>query len=422
MIAAGDHLLVFMPARRDWPGAGRTAPGPATGVGYVLFQEGGVARAGNATLARLPSARSTDIVFDALDVYTGTVQAPRIGESKLRLALPHLLEERLLSDVADCHFAWIAAPDRAPSADGLTTLRVAVIERATLARTLEAFEQVQRPVQAAYSALYTLREPGEGVFALRVGDGRGLLRTGSDSGLAFDLGEDATSVLGVAKRSAGIVRLAASGELPDSLVDAAHALGIEVDRDAGAVDAAGIGGAVDLLQGPFAVSSRYGLPGQLLLRMTREGSWRTPAAWVLACTLISVVGLNATWWKLSSQYRDLRGTMLQTFRDAFPEERTVVDELAQARRTVAGLRTRAGRPSAGDFSVLNAQAVQVFADAPTGIVTLVEYQGGTYNVHCKPEALENPALRNALQARALAQRVELRFAPDGVVQIAPFGG
>ena len=114
--------------------------------------------------------------------------------------------------------------------------------------------------------------------------------------------------------------------------------------------------------------------------------------------------------------------MRHAFRDAFPNETTIEDELAQAKRSVAALRTRVGRPSADDFSVLNSQALQVFASAPVGIVAAIEYTDRNYVVRFKPGSVDRPELRNSLQARAMARGLTLRFDADGAAHLAPLGG
>ena len=110
-----------------------------------------------------------------------------------------------------------------------------------------------------------------------------------------------------------------------------------------------------------------------------------------------------------------------TMSDAFPSEPSIVDELAQARRSVAALRARSGRPSADDFSVLNAQALEIFSAAPVGVVAAIEYADGAFTIRFKPGSLDSASLRNTLQARALAHGLGLRFDADGVAHLAPLG-
>jgi general secretion pathway protein L len=407
---------------------------------YVAVQADGDMREGSAPLTRMPRARAVELVFDSLDVYTATVEAPRLGEAKLRQALPHMLEERMLGDPADHHFASMpsraeattdAAAGRtiigaiydAPSTVPGQRLSVAAIDRATLARMLEACAQAQLQPRAAYSELYTLPRPNNGVFGLKIsrGRGRGLMRTGLDQACVLDLRDGAAGALGLARAQTEIRQLlvfAVSAGSPTQPLPALDKLGIP-RQDAGhPVDVDAIADAVNLLQGSYASAGGYGLTGRLLARLSRDGAWKAPAVWLGVCFAIAVGGLNAYWLKLDSQFEGVRASMQHAFRDAFPNE-PVVDELAQARRNVAALRARAGRPSSDDFSVLNAQAAQLLADAPVGVVAAIDYANGSYTLRFAPGSMDNAALRNALQARAMGQNLALRFGVDGSAQLTP---
>ncbi|SPE31792.1 hypothetical protein SBBP1_590054 [Burkholderiales bacterium] len=421
------RLLVFVPARRNWPAGARGTLSPSSVVPFLALRADGSADQGAAPIGRLPKARTIDLVFDCLDVFSASVEAPRLNEARLRQALPNLLEERMLADPADCHFASTPGPQppgttSSGGADETTWLSVAAIDRTTLARTLEAFAQAQLHPHAAYSEIYTLPAPRDGTLCLRIDQGRGVIRTGWDQGCAFDIEDGAPGALALARHQLGIQRLRVYGRPGAQLPAVAQALGVEVEEAQFDVDLAAVDDAVNLLQGSYASGGGFGIPGRLIARLARQGAWRAPAAWLGVCAAIGIGGLNAYWLKLDAQYRDLRTSMRHTFRDAFPGEPTIIDELAQAARAVQTLRARAGRPSADDFSVLNAQALQVFASAPVGIVTDIEYADRSYRLRFKPGSVDKAELRNALQARAIAQGMALRFDADGSARLAPQGG
>jgi general secretion pathway protein L len=315
------------------------------------------------------------------------------------------------------------AIDEVPGAVPGQRLSIAAIDRTTLARTLEACQQAQLQPRAAYSELYTLPAPANGTFGLRItrGRGRGLLRTGLDQSCVLDLRDGAAGALGLARQQLGITHLdvyASSAGAPTQALPALDKLGIP-RQDAGRpVEPDALGDAVNLLQGSYASAGGYGLTGRVLARLSRDGAWKAPAAWLGICAAVAIGGLNAYWLKLNAEFQDLRTSMQHTFRDAFPNE-PAVDELAQARRDVAALRARAGRPSSDDFSVLNAEAAQLLADAPVGVVSAIDYANGAYTVHFVPGSMDSAALRNTLQARALGQGLALHFAADGSAQLAP---
>jgi len=415
---SATRLLAFVPARRYWSGPGRGGLSSATELAYLAVDSDDTLRAGAAPLAQLPKARALELVLDPLDVYSDTIDAPALGEARLRQALPNLLEERLLADPAECHFAAAAA---AAGDNGTTRLSVAAIERATLARVLEACAQVGLRPRAAYSLLYTVPEPQDGVYCLRTSGRHALLRTGRDQGSRFDLDEGGAATLALAARQLGIVRLRVYGPPADAVAALVQAAGIDASYAAEAIDQATLDGAVNLLQGAFAPGGGFGLTGQVLARWGRDGAWRAPAAWLALCAAVAIGGLNLYWWQLSTRFDDLRAQMHRTFRDGFPNESETY-LLEQARRSVAALRARAGRPSADDFSVLDGQALQLLATAPAGIVTGIDYADKTYRLHFRAGSLDDAALRNALQARAIAQGLVLQFDADGSARLAPREG
>jgi general secretion pathway protein L len=435
--ATAQQLLVFVPARRNWPGGSRATLGPASPVDYLALQADGTAEAGRSPLGTLPRARATELVFDGLDVYTATIEAPSLSESRLRQALPNLLEERMLADPADCHFASAPAPGgRQPDGAAAALLSVAAIDRATLSRTLEACGQAQITPRAAYSELYTVPVPQDGTYCARIASGRGLLRTGQDQGCAFDLEDGTAAALALAVRQFAIARLRLYGLPGEPMAEHVSALSaalwsssasspaslprVTVEAASAALNPQALGGAVNLLQGSFVPSGGFGFSGRLLSRLTRDGAWKAPAGWLAVCAAIAIGGLNAYWLQLDGRFQDLRASMHRVFRDGFPNESDAY-LLEQARRSVALLRARAGRPSADDFSVLNAQALQLLASAPVGIVAGIEYADNVYRIRFKPGSGDDPALRNALQARAPGLGLNLRFETDGAARLTPLG-
>jgi general secretion pathway protein L len=428
---ACQRLLVHVPPRRNWAPGVRGGFGPASRVGYTAIHADGSLSEGEAPLAELPKARSLELVFDRLDVFSACVDAPRLGEIRLRQALPNLLEERMLGDPADHHFA--SAPSReAPGpedrrAEGAAPgqrLSVSAIDRTTLARVLEACQQARLQPRAAYSEIYLLPRPAAGRFALRLERDRALLRAGDDEGCVFDLqDESGAATLSLARAQFGIRELlvyesAGAGAGSGHAREALARLGLPVEAAPAPLDLVAAEEAVNLLQGAYAPAGGYGLAGRIIGRLARNGAWKAPLGWAAACLVIAVGGLNAYWFKLNAEFQGVRASMQHAFRDAFPNE-PPVDELAQARRDVAALRARAGHASSDDFTALAAATARWLAAAPVGIVANLEYGGGSLKVGFRPGSVDNPALRNQLQARAQSQGLAVNFGADGSATLTP---
>lgn len=413
-----QRLLVFLPPHRALGAKGQLAS--STVVSYAAIGEGN-ATSGETPIALLPKAGAVDLVFDTSDVFVAAIDAPRLSDAKLRQALPNLLEDRLLADAADCHYAF-SAPQRAGGGATISPnpkLAVAAIDRGLLTRALDVLAEAGYRVRAAYDEIYTVPAPGAGLLSVRVDRGRGIARSGAHDGFAFDFdGDDGPPALLLAVRQLGIKRINAYGREAVRLAQLGAILGVAVEPTNRDADLAATDGAVNLLQGPFAAG---GVFGNLSLPRLSRGAVQAPLVWSAVAALTFLGGMNAYWLKLQSEATALRSGMETAFRSAFPEATAVVDPVLQTKRQLGGLRARAGMPSADDFSVLNAQAAQLFALAPIGSVAGVEYREGSLRIKTKPGTADNPGLQNNLRAQAVQQGLNLRFETDGSARLSPAG-
>lgn len=166
-----SRLLALLPPARS---SGRGTPVGSLRV-RTLAITGTRVDAGETSLAELPRGVRLELVLDAADVHLATLEAPRLSDTKLRLALPSLLEDRLLGNPADSHLAY--APER--EADG--RLRVAAVDRGWLTRVLDACAAANLTPRSAWSALHLLPMPADETLGLRVSAGRVWTGSGSPS-------------------------------------------------------------------------------------------------------------------------------------------------------------------------------------------------------------------------------------------------
>lgn len=415
------RLLVFLPPRHAQ--AGRSQLNSGTVVSYVALG-GRESSRGEAPIALLPKAGAVDLVFDSADVFVTAIEAPKLSEGKLRLALPNMLEDRLLADANDCHFAFsvprggsgtttIAAQPRMP---------VAVIDRGLLQRAIDVLIESGYRVRAAYSEIYTVPAPAAGVLSVRVDRGRGIARSATHDGFAFAIGDGTPPTLALAVRQLGIKRIQAFGREAARMQSVAEELGVQIDASAQEADLASTETAVNLMQGAFA---QGGLMGQLVggarLPSLSGRTARRVIGWSAVAVATAIVGMNLYWLKLDGEARSIRSQMETSFRSSFPEATTVVDPIVQTKRQLSDLRARAGIPSANDFSVLNARTAQLLSAAPVGSVAGMDYRDGALKVKFKPGVIENPALQNALRSAAVQQGLAIRFEADGSARVSAAG-
>lgn len=416
---SAQRLFVFVPPHRALGGRGKLAS--STVVSFAAVGAKGI-ESGETPIVLLPKASSVDLVFDTSDVFVAAVDAPRMPEAKLRLALPNLLEERLLSDPADCHFAFSpqARSGTVTTIASAPKLPVAVIDRGLLTSALDALSEAGHRPRAAYSEIYVVPAPAAGVLGVRLDRGRGIARSGKHDGFAFEF--DGTAVpppLLLAVRQLGIKRVQAYGRDAGKLVQFADQLGVAVEASQRELDPAATDAAVNLLQGAFAPG---GWLGSLSLPKLTTAKLKVPLIWTGVAATTFVVGMNAYWLKLEAEAKAIRAQMETAFRSAFPEATAVVDPVLQTQRQLGALRARAGIASADDFSVLNAQAAQLLSLAPIGSVAGIEYREGALRVKFKTGTADNPALQNTLRAQAIQLGLNLRFEADGSARLVPSGG
>lgn len=122
------------------------------------------------------------------------------------------------------------------------------------------------------------------------------------------------------------------------------------------------------------------------------------------------------WGRLAYEGRTLRGAMEDSFRQAFPDAKTIVDPTLQMTRNVADLRRAAGQPDASDLVPLLAKLAPALAAAggkPSGL----KYERGELELELAvASGTTRENLANRLQAPGLAVRVErVAAGPSGTV-------
>lgn len=413
-----QRLLVLLPPHRTLAGGGsRGQLSASTVVAFFTVDAAGALERGDAPIPLLPKAGQVDLVFDCGDIFCAEAEAPKLSEAKLRQALPNLLEDRLLSEAADCHFAFgTGAPVRGARAAKVPT---AVIHRGLLTRALDIFAESGIRPRRAYGDIYTVPAPSDGALCVRLDRGRGVARTGAHEGFAFEFdGSTIPPALSLAVRHGASQRVRAYGKEAPKLASLAPTLGATVEVVNLDLDVAAADNGVNLLQGSFAAASVFpGLP-RLSLR-----SLRAPLIWAGVAAAVFLIGMNAYWLKLEGERKTIRLDMQMAFKAAFP---SLDDdpELAveQARRELRRLKARAGVISNSDFSALNAQIAQMLAIVPIGSVATLEYRDGAMRLKFRPEAGVGADLQNVLRAQAAALGMIVRFDADGGARITVAGG
>ena len=340
------------------------------------------------------------LLLAASDVTLLRIVVPPLSATRLRAALPSLIEEFVIGDTAECAIAAGA------EADGQRL--IAVCDRDWLKNWIDALRQsgarrihvlpislcLPSPNSHLSAALFQYAHRYE--LALRLSDHEGI-------GLAVDVDDEIQRPNAVARL---IVTLA--GNHPVSLsVPAAQVALFEKWIDEEQLSqitlteqqwsdwiAASAKVSVDLISA-FEGNQRAAFPWR---------EWRWPIALAAAASLVNIAAINADWWRLRSEGQQLRDEITDIYRRSFPNETVVLDPLAQIKQKIAASRQASGQLNTSDFVVLAAALGEVWREAGNDLraIDALDYRDGTLTIKLKKTAqVSLAAMRSLLATREL---------------------
>jgi general secretion pathway protein L len=358
---------------------------------------------GQCAAALLPRDDDVVLVLPPRAVSWHRVALPKVAATRLRAALEGLLEDRLLADTTDLHFAL------EPGGRSGQTVWVAACQKVWLRGWLQTLEAAARPAGRIAPALWPL-VPSETPSATPGASRSFMLDVPSNIHWAYN--ENGQIWLG----SAGLLGVSCTplretplghGTAADMVVTAlmppaSDAPGEPGEFDVWLADPTVAGQAEKVLQQRFELVSppawllrcaqsdwnlaQFDLSlsagarrGQRLKRSFRQWrnapAWR-PARWGFAALLgVQLVGLNAAAWHERSALGAKQQAVTQTLQKTFPQVTLVLDAPVQMQREVARLQQASGALSAGDLETLLA-AIDQAAAGEALIPSVIAYSTG----------------------------------------------
>ena len=387
-----------------------TGANPAPGYSYALSPDGeAISQQGHTTAGLLPQPGRTGEVVAVVPAAMLSWQRATLpqgvgpGSPRLRAVLEGLLEEHLLDDPSQLHFAL------QPDATSGEAIWIACCPRAWLREHLQTLETAGRAVARVVPS----HAPGE-----PSPDGAQLLITGSvEYAQAVVYGAHADHAVVVLPLSRDTVpllpRLDADSPIhaePAVVSTAEQLLQQPVRLYTHAqtmLDASRSNW--DLAQLEFANSGRNRLQRRLgsgLNDVLHAPAWR-PARWgVVALLLITLIGANIGAWQERQQLQAKAALVRNTLTSTFPKVQVVVDAPVQMARELANLRQASGGLAASDAEPLLAAAGQALAALPANTVpSNIEYSNGELRLRGLPtDGFE--AFRQKLQAQGLQAQMQ----------------
>jgi general secretion pathway protein L len=394
---------------------------------FALATQGDVVeREGVAPLSELAgvvaAAQRVVLLLAASDVSLLRVKTPPLSAAKLKLALPNLIEDQLMTDPADC---VVVAGNLV---DGLRT--AAVVQRGWLDILSKTFTSFGARSLVAVPAQLCLPYRTDNVSAAITEQGVDIditLRISEQNGIGLPIMPEspqtaAAEVLAALRTivpAMPITLYVPQARVVDyqemlNVGNPAAVQGISVFADNWPC---WIGGAretpVNLISGLGAGSGPQ----------VNWRQWRWPIALAASMLLINAIGLNIDWLRMKREASALRAGMIQTYKATYPKETVILDAVAQMHKKIAEAERDAGQAAPDDF----AQIAGYFAEAlateirdskgrktGTSVIASLEYHERGLLVHVKPDSqISMDKIKIVLAARNLT----LTSPSNGVWQI-----
>lgn len=340
---------------------------------------------GNLQEAAAQSAGArVSVLVPGVDVLLAQVELPAMKTQRLAKAVPFALEEQLIEDVDDLHVAVGRRDKQGQVAN-------AVVSRSRLDAWLAQLKAAGLQADVMTPEMFGLQwdaadAPEANRWSMLIDGQSGLLRTGAQTGLAFEI-DSLLPVVQACIDEAGVsppnslqVSLCGDTGAEDRFADsdeyrALSALcseqGIDLSLDTrsearSVMLAQGFDEqhAINLLQGDYSRK-------QQLERLLRP--WR-PALVLAGVWLLFQVGVfTVEYSRLSSQDNELKAQIEAVYREAFPQSRNIVNPKVQMQRGLEKLRSGGGQNDG--LLPLLAQTGAILKDTPGASLRTLRFKG-----------------------------------------------
>jgi len=334
-----------------------------------------VGQSGRAALSLLPKADSVVLALSDADVSWHRITVPKAPSTRLRAALAGVLEDSLLEDEENLHFALTA--DTTPGQPGW----VAVMHKAWLSAALTTLEQgglsVERVVPSSAPPSKDSQQ-ARGHFFRDDADSDTppwLALTGPEGVTCIRVaGALARTLLPAADTPMRWTATPAVATAAERWLGAPVAVMTEAER---ALQAARR--SINLRQFDLAARHRGTRALRDVWRRLLTPEWR-PVRWgLVGLAAIQLVGLNAWAWQQGKAVTERKAAMTELLRSAHPGVRAVLDAPVQMTRETDRLRAAAGRAGDADLEALLAATASAWPDG-LGPVQSLRYETGRLTV------------------------------------------
>lgn len=259
------------------------------------------------------AGKHTIVLVPGTDVLLVEAEFPSRNRQRILNGLPYMLEDDLIDDIDDQHFAIGAFGEE-------NKLYAAIVSRSMMDEWMSRLREAHVQPHVMLPDMMALPHvPGQ--WTLLAQDHGVLVRTGAQSGCVVDK-QNAALLLGMMLDKQELLKTSAF-TLVDAGVDIEDLDSLEVEIDNAALDgpvfSAFVHGyhkdnMINLLQGDYSRSEKLG-------RFLRP--WRVAACFLAGWFVVSVASLAVEKQMLSQSVQSLEAEMVQVYKKAFPNARNV---------------------------------------------------------------------------------------------------
>lgn len=415
-------LYIQLPARASQTAANSLQQAP---MQFALFNEQQrLMQQGLRSLAELrqlaASAKRLVLLLAASDSRIVPVQVPKMAASKLKLALPNLLEQQVLSDTSELAIHALS--------EHQGVWQVAAIDKNWLQQLADFFKDwPNRQILAFPRQLLAAEHTNDkqSLIWLQIHQQRAELQVRQADQPAWGLQLEYSDWSDLLQQVAQLF----PKDRPEIYLEAKALESLRADTQAQELirknaadwrfhETAWLTAvpekqltAVDL----FQALGKAIKPGMDLKR------WRWPLILLGASVVLHLLALNLEWWLQKREMKNIEAAMQQAFRQALPKEPVIRDPILQAQQKVNTIKRQTGQFAANDFIPMAAQFAEVWDSLMPGrygSVLALEYKERQLIVKVRPGDM--PPLNN-LQAALQSRGLQVQSNADGVLQISVGG-
>lgn len=365
---------------------------------------------GAETVALVPAQA---LSWHQVQLPAGTLARGMLAERsapRLRAVLEGLLEDHLLDDPAQLHFAlqpearndakvWVAVCHRQWLADALAALQTTGYQPQRLVPEWTPDDADSSTDQPAPAARWVIGDADTAQLVWTDAQG---VHTWPLTGVRSDSAGVPHQLQNLVPAEAELFAEPAVAQLAEQLL---HRTARVVTPDQRLRTAA----QTDWNLAQFDFSRRN--PWLARLAVAADTVWRTPqwrpARWAtVALVVVQVLGVNAFAWRAKSQLAQQRTAIRTTLTQTFPNVTVVVDAPVQMQRALAALQQSSGAAAATDMETLLSALGSANQEAPAHTApTTVEYAGQTMRIHIGSNTQDYlDSLDHALKQRGYSSR------------------